>query len=495
MSIEAKISCSRSIRNTLQATQNDAFAAEGGVRVRTRKVHIDNQWNRFQENHNELMDVTQDDELKELYRQAFDTTEQDYLNAIAAINDRFEQIENQERQNVEPNAAGNANANNNIANIAADGHQNPEHQLPPGQAQANVQAQMDPPVQENVQAPVNPPVQYIAVGQQQPIPIIFQYPQMPQHLENTWGEFDGTLSQWQGFYERFCASVHNDPNISNAYKFQKLRSSLKGKALAALGEWQLTDQNYVEALDRLRQLFERQYYTSRELWWKFRNLPTLDRANGGMLQKLSNVTHEVTRQFRAMGYPVEHYDLIFVHELHDKLDNETAKAWELQRNTEDPTLQDLLDFLDKQAKALIGSRLIEQEGATNRKRPNHFDDRRNDAKRAKFESTPERKDVGKPNKNECRCCKEKHALIHCAKFKKLSLSERKKLVRDHELCLNCLKPFHMAKDCYAGACVRCQVKHNTLLCHENPMNKSVNTVQVQSKKEVQKKETKKVKND
>lgn len=87
---------------------------------------------------------------------------------------------------------------------------------------------------------------------------------------------------------------------------------------------------------------------------------TLDRGNGGMLQKLSNVAHEVTRQFRAKSYPVEHYHLIFVHELHDKLDSETAKAWELQRETEDPTLLDLLDFLDKQAKALIETKLIEQ---------------------------------------------------------------------------------------------------------------------------------------
>lgn len=227
MSVEAKISCSRSIRNTLQATQNDAFAAEGRARVRTRQGHIENQWNRFQEHHNELMDATQDDELKELYRQAYDATEQDYFNAIAAMNDRFEQIEIQERPIVEPIAVDNANANANN-NAAAEGQQNQEHQIPPGQPQANVQAPIIPPVQKNVQAQGHPQVQYVAVGQQQPIPFILQYPQMQQNIENTWGKFDGTLSQWQGFYERFCESVHNNPTLSNAYKFQKLRSSLKG---------------------------------------------------------------------------------------------------------------------------------------------------------------------------------------------------------------------------------------------------------------------------
>lgn len=119
--------------------------------------------------------------------------------------------------------------------------------------------------------------------------------------------------------------------MSNAFKFLNLQNSLKGRAAAALGEWALTDANYNEAWERLKQLFERKYHTSHELLWKFNNLPTLERASGFMLQKFSNVTHEVLRQLRAMNHPVEHYDLIFVHALHDKLDPETRKAWELYR--------------------------------------------------------------------------------------------------------------------------------------------------------------------
>lgn len=135
-------------------------------------------------------------------------------------------------------------------------------------------------------------------------------------IENTWGEFDGNLIQWQGFHDRFKAAIHENEQLSGAYKFMYLQKSLKGKASYALGEWQLTDNNYAEAWERLYQLYERQYETSAALMRKFHGLPKLDHANGAILQKFSNVTHEVLRQLRALEYPVDHYDLFMVHGIH-----------------------------------------------------------------------------------------------------------------------------------------------------------------------------------
>lgn len=59
---------------------------------------------------------------------------------------------------------------------------------------------------------------------------------------------------------------------------------------------------------------------------------------------------------RSLKYPVEHFDVIFVHLLHDRLDPETSKAWELKRESERPKIQDMLKFLDTQAKAISGKK-------------------------------------------------------------------------------------------------------------------------------------------
>lgn len=297
-------------------------------------------------------------------------------------------------------------------------------------------------------------------------------------IENTWGEFDGNLTQWQGFHDRFKAAIHDNEQLSGAYKFMYLQNSLKGKANQALGEWQLTDNNYAEAWERLKQLYERKYQTSAELVRKFNNLPKLDYANGAMIQKFSNTTHEVLRQLKALDYPVEHYDLFIVHSIHERLDIETSKAWEFYRASETPTVQDLLYFLDRQAKALSNVHHLEQKKSFKRKR---HDEKENHAepKRPKFDKFKEQhgETERKSPSNMCPVCNEKHPVHKCPKFLKMNLSNRKKSIREHDLCMNCLKPHHVSKDCYSGACARCNLKHNSLLCFENPNNRIVAAMQ------------------
>lgn len=312
-------------------------------------------------------------------------------------------------------------------------------------------------------------------------------------IENTWGEFDGNLTQWQGFHDRFKAAIHENEQLSGAYKFMYLQNSLKGKASQSLGEWQLTDSNYAEAWERLKQLYERKYQTSAELVRKFNSLPKLDYANGAMIQKFSNTTHEVLRQLRALDYPVEHYDLFIVHSIHERLDSETSKAWELFRASETPTVQELLYFLDRQAKALSNVHNLEQKKSFRKKR-NDEKENHSETKRFKFDKSKEQHGEGekKFQSKVCQVCNEKHPVHKCPKFLKMNLLNRKKSIREHELCMNCLKPHHVSKDCYGGACSRCNLKHNSLLCFENPANRIVATMQ---RSEGQKEKKKKMKEE
>lgn len=181
-----------------------------------------------------------------------------------------------------------------------------------------------------------------------------------------------------------------------------------------------------------------------------------------MIQKFSNVTHEVVRQLRALGYPVEHFDLFFVHCLHERLDSETSKQWELKRASEKPKLMDLLDFLDHQAKAMFGS--SSGSSKDNRKRvPTEKDHgeskklRPNDS----INKSSEKKSDNKPAPAGCAVCKENHPLYKCNGFLKMKLPERKRIVSEKKLCRNCLSPYHFEKDCKANVCLRCNVKHNS----------------------------------
>ncbi|XP_036319652.1 uncharacterized protein LOC118734064 [Rhagoletis pomonella] len=308
---------------------------------------------------------------------------------------------------------------------------------------------------------------------QQPLAVQVNWPYQQHDLKNTWGEFDGTITKWPGFRDRFIAAIHSNDNVSPAFKFSYLKKSLVGKAARTLGEWQLTDDNYIEAWDRLKQLYDRKYPICREHLRQLFRLPAVEgspRSND--LQRMSNVTHEALRQLRAQEIPVEGWDMIIVPILHERLDAETSKQWELQRQSETPTIKQLLDFLDRQASALANvadvrrSRIHIRHEATGTSRGLEGNGERARRDQGSY-STAVKKAIA------CAACGRDHAIWTCGEFMGLTLRGREDLVNKNNLCRNCLKRGHMAGSCFQGVCPRCsgQVKHNSLLCPKKEITK------------------------
>lgn len=70
------------------------------------------------------------------------------------------------------------------------------------------------------------------------------------------------------------------------------------------------------------------------------------------LQYIADIVHETIRQMRGLGEPVEHWDFIFVHAISKLLDESTLESWELKRQSDSPTAEEMLKFLDDRAEAL-----------------------------------------------------------------------------------------------------------------------------------------------
>lgn len=335
------------------------------------------------------------------------------------------------------------------------------------------------------------PAQVPPAGQQA-IAVNVQMPFQQHDIKNTWGEFDGALTKWQGFHDRFVAAIHENAQVSPAFKFSYLKKSLTGRAARTLGEWQLTDENYQEAWERLNQLYNKKYPICREHLRQFIKLPVIQgqpRAND--LQRMANVTQETLRQLRAQGIPVDHWDMIVVHMLHERLDSETAKQWELQRETETPTAADMTRFLDKQAAALEGNTLnqhsrsqeslhSERSNRSDRERPNRSESDKASQKQtgkmpAKKSASANSVPAAIGRRHVCEACSGEHQLYNCEDFKALNLRSRKDFVERRNLCTNCLKQGHAAANCYQGPCIRCPSRpmHNSILCPTKDISKPV----------------------
>ncbi|XP_031632020.1 uncharacterized protein LOC116346229 [Contarinia nasturtii] len=311
-----------------------------------------------------------------------------------------------------------------------------------------------------------------------------------QHdVKNTWGQFDGTITKWQGFHDRFVAAIHDNENVTEAYKFQYLKQSLVGQAKKDFGEWLVSDEGYKECWDRLKQMYDKKYLIRREYLRNFLRLPELHGAPSAReLQHMANVTHETMRQLKAQGLPVEFWNFFIVHCLHERLDPETSRQWELQRETDDPGAMEMLMFIERQAAALpveatghrsridvsIGSgqdsrsvQTRKRESSTHRHQPKY----------------DQKKSSGKPShcKVPCDVCTDMHQIWECDQFLSLSFRGRRDFVDRRNICPNCLKKGHKEKDCFQRGCVRCPgaPKHNILLCPAKEVNKSAMNFRVQ----------------
>lgn len=451
-------------------TSND-FANRLNREVRTRNDYLQQVWDNFQQAHVQLLESITDVGQRDPHRQILVEVENEYLTANAIMQERIQQMDD-------------------VAGVVASEHEDSEdeHDARPRNDIPWRAATPDPVGANNAQvgmAPLN-----VQMGQIPPlVPPISQWP-WQLRIENIWGEFDGDKKKWPAFHDSFKARVCEDPTMPPVQKFQILRAALKGKAMASLGEWQVCDQNFEPAWKRLKQLYDDPYTTSKELLAKLLNLDRMDESNGAKLQKMSNVAQEVARQLGAMGYQAQHFDMIFIHIVQSKLDQKTSVDWDLARQNDKPTLDQFTEFLDRQARALsnayLANSLPNPKVQPSRKRTygqgyqndNNQSNKKNyqrDSKRSKPNLSGGNQVAVKLEKHVCAACGEYHFTRKCQQFLKLSLTKKKEKAQKAKLCYNCLNYGHTSRDCKQGVCNRCERKHNSLLCPENPQNRQVNT--------------------
>lgn len=265
--------------------------------------------------------------------------------------------------------------------------------------------------------------------------------------------FNGHYDQWLEFRDAFNAIIQENKTISDIQKFYYLRSSLEGDACKIIQSIKASEANYVIAWQLLKDRFENKRLIVHNHVKAIFDLPVIQKESHTELRNLfDNVTKHL-RSLKALGEPTEHWDTLIVHIITNKLDSITRREWEsYETKNELPQMEDINKFLKHRCELLEKlefNKTDNQGKVKNRNYSNAYLNTNNNGNNVV--------------KLSCYFCKKPHTIYNCDIFLKYSPSARINEAKKHNLCINCLKPDHIAQQCNSSKCRKCGRKHNTML--------------------------------
>ena len=142
----------------------------------------------------------------------------------------------------------------------------------------------------------------------------------------------------------------------------------------------------------------------------------------------------------------------------------------------DVTIKDVTSFVTARARAathsVFGRVVNEGRGKQVNKKPKHQSGLRASGFATRGDQPVHNsQESNKPTDLKCPSCSANHWLSCCERFRRLSLEERKALVKDKRLCLNCLNVGHFVRACPKRSFCKvegCSGKHSTFLHPKKP---------------------------
>lgn len=178
------------------------------------------------------------------------------------------------------------------------------------------------------------------------------------------------------------------------------------------------------------------------------DLARIETINEKAINEVVCAIVQVKERAKELGTIIDDQEKTIIAYIQNLMDVTTKVLWnwELQRATENPTIDLLIGFLVARA-ANINPEEINVNQASG----------------------------SEPKKQRWTCirCQGNHPLHRCEAFNAMFLEFKRKFVVDKGLCANCFD-VHDISSCPYGECQRCQVKHNSTLCPRLKTNRSKN---------------------
>lgn len=270
--------------------------------------------------------------------------------------------------------------------------------------------------------------------------------------------FSGDFKSWTTFHDLFQSLVVNNTSLSDVERLHHLKSSLTGDAASLLRQFAVQGNNFTPAWDLLNKRFANKKLLLHSEMDRFMSAPKATSFNIESVRRVMDISTECITAINNLIPAQQRYDALVTHIFTKKLDNKTLEAWELSvKGSEDvATFDQLSTFLEEYCRTMY---LVHSSKMQDHQPKNTFE---KPLRKNSFHSSE--------NSNNlcCAFCEKTHSLYKCFKFRNLTTSERKQFITSKNICSKCLSSSHQIGQCKSSyRCVKCEQPHHLLL-HASP---------------------------
>ncbi|XP_075162888.1 uncharacterized protein LOC142235521 [Haematobia irritans] len=272
-------------------------------------------------------------------------------------------------------------------------------------------------------------------------------------------KFDGKYLEYKNFINTFNNLVHKDPNIPVTEKFNHLLSCLSGEALSTIKAFQVTDENYQSALDRLKERYDNDTLIFLE---NVTSMFEISKSSKPVPKQLRNIVDTISALYsslKSLGSYEQICDAFIIHLAMSKVDPDTKQKWdEFIDYSKLPSWTDCCSMLDRRCQQLDAQcrRTSKQQNPSTSSNYSHNN-----------QPSKQHSLLAKNMTQEIicnHCSKSGHFITTCQRFIVLTPNQRMEQAKQQKLCLNCLAKGHMYMQCPSRySCRFCKQKHHSLL--------------------------------
>lgn len=286
-------------------------------------------------------------------------------------------------------------------------------------------------------------------------------------------QFDGNHANWPSFRDLFIALVHSRP-YPNLNKLLYLKKACIGPAALAISGYEPLQDCYKDAWESLRAIYDDDYAVGQALVGRLLDMKPAHNASVGELRRIIDTTTSTLRQLDSLRYKVRHWDPMIIGLMARRLAPQVVGSWEQQRKRDKtPKLKDFLEFLDAKARAQ-SYEIVPATSTSNECMVSHQQARPSGGYQGSKQASGEqgsRPLFRSQSGSRCANCGQgTHWLAACPSLLAEPQKERRHILLNLGVCLNCLRFGHYRFKCERPGCRTkfCSGdKHHAILCEKS----------------------------